>query len=261
MILCLDIGNTHIFGGIFDEQKLLVTFRYPSKNMCTSDQFGLFLKSFLREHELPAQNIKAISLSSVVPSIDYTITSACMKYFNISPILLKPGLKTGLKLSVKSPTSIGADRIANAVAAVQKFPDQNIIILDFGTATTVCAVSATKEYLGGAILPGIRVCMESLYNFTAKLTPVEILNPRFALGKTTEHSVQSGLFYSQVGTCREIIHRIKREAQFHENTKIIGTGGYALLFEEEDIFSENIPDLVLHGLRIVYEKNREYVVS
>ena len=255
MILCFDIGNTHIFGGIFVGKEIAFSFRYPSKNMCTSDQFGLFLKAFLAEHQLEPKGIRAISFSSVVPSLEYTIVSACVKYFNITPLQLKPGVKSGLKLCVKTPTSLGADRIANAVAAVNLFPDQDLIVVDFGTASTICAISATKEYLGGAIMPGIKTAMESLSLATAKLAAVEILAPEQALGKTTEHNIQSGLYYMQVGACRELIGRIKQEVGFGTGLKIIATGGYAHLFEHEDIFQVNIPNLSLLGLRIIYEKN------
>jgi type III pantothenate kinase len=255
MILCLDIGNTHIFGGIFKGQDLLLSFRYPSKSVCTSDQFGLFLKAFLREHDIPSSLIQAVSMGSVVPSLDYSISSACMKYFNLNPIMLKPGVKTGLNLSVKTPTAIGADRISNAVAAVQMFPNQDLILIDFGTATTICAVSSEKDYLGGAIYPGIKTTMEALCSFTAKLVPVEILHPGHALGKTTEHNIQSGLYYTQLGAARELISRITKEAKFRSEVKVVGTGGYAHLFENEHLYSVNVPNLVLHGLRIIYEKN------
>lgn len=255
MILCLDIGNTHIYGGIFQEKELFLSFRYPSKGSCTSDQFGLFLKAFLRENEISPESIKGISIGSVVPSLDYSISSACMKYFNLTPLFLKPGVKTGLNLSVKTPTAIGADRIANAVAANHLFPNRDLIVIDFGTASTICAISADKDYLGGAIYPGIRTTMEALCNFTAKLGPVEILQPSQALGKTTEHNIQSGLYYAQLGAARELIARIREEAKFQSKPYVVGTGGYAYLFKDEDIFSVNISNLVLEGLRIIYEKN------
>ena len=255
MILCLDVGNTHIFGGLFEESVLKLSFRYPSKSMVTSDQFGLFLKAFLREHEISASTIQAISMGSVVPSLDYSISSACMKYFNLHPIMVKPGVKTGLTLSVATPNEMGADRIANAVAAVHKFPNQDLILIDFGTATTLCAITSNKEYLGGAIYPGIKTTMEALCSFAAKLVPVEIRHPGHALGKTTETNIQAGLFYTQLGAARELTTRITKEAQFRTTPKIIGTGGYAHLFDSENLFSVNIPNLVLDGLRLIYEQN------
>lgn len=255
MILCLDVGNTHIFGGIFEEDTLLFSFRYPSKTMCTSDQFGLFLKAFLREHNIPASSIQAVSMGSVVPSMDYSIGSACVKYFNLHPIIVKPGIKTGLNLCVETPNEMGADRIATAVAAVYKYPHQDLILIDFGTATTLCAISSNKDYLGGAIYPGIKTTMEALCSFAAKLVPVEIRNPGHALGKTTATNIQSGLYYTQLGAARELITRITKEAGFRTEPRIIGTGGYAHLFESENLFSVNIPNLVLDGLRLIYEQN------
>lgn len=255
MILCLDVGNSHLFGGVFVNNEIKLRFRYASNQVGTSDQLGLFFKQVLRENELAPEQIKKIALSSVVPALDYTITAACIKYFNTNPFLLKPGVKTGLKLQVKNPLELGADRIANAIAASDLFPSKNIIVLDFGTATTVCAISAKNEYLGGVILPGIKTSMQALQLNAAKLSAVEIIKPPSTLGKTTEHNIQAGLYYGQLGAMREIIKNLSRDVFADKRPIVIGTGGFAYLFEAEKIFTLNIPDLVLQGLLIALEKN------
>jgi type III pantothenate kinase len=254
-MLCLDIGNSHIFGGFFVEDTLQFSFRYPSTTPVTSDQFGLFLKGMMLEHRQDPSHIKAIAISSVVPSLDYSIVSACIKYFGITPLQLKPGIKTGLKLKVKNPLEVGADRVANAVAAINQLPNKNMIIIDFGTATTICAINYNKEYLGGAIMPGIKMAMESLHNHTARLAPVDILKPAEMLGKTTETNIQSGLYYGQLGATREIIHHIKNVTFKNQESIVLATGGYAHLFENEKLYNLLISDLVLHGLKIILKIN------
>lgn len=255
MIICLDVGNTHIFGGVFEGSKVILTFRIPTHSGITSDQFGIFMKNVLRENDVDPTKVDNISIGSVVPSIDYSLRSACIKYFKITPFFLKAGVKTGLKIRYLNPVEVGADRIANAIAAVEQFPDNDIIIADFGTATVFCAVTAAKEYLGGAILPGMRLSMEALNKNTAKLSPVEIIRPEVVIGRSTMESIQSGLYYSQMGAMREFISRVK-ETQFLNSTPIIiGTGGFAHLFEKEDLFNAIISDLALQGLRLALEKN------
>jgi type III pantothenate kinase len=255
MDIGLDIGNTHIYGGIFHENDIRFTFRYPTQGSLTSDQLGIFLKAVLRENKLDPDEVKAICIASVVPTIDYTVRAACVKYFGITPLFLKPGVKTGLKLNIKNPLELGADRIANAVAALNLYPKQDLIIVDYGTATTFCAVSKESEYLGGAIIPGIKLAMESLFKGTSKLSPVDIVNVKQALGKTTETQIQIGLIYSQVGTSREIIRGLQSEAFPNSRPLVIATGGYAHLFEEEGLFASVVPDLVLYGLQRILEKN------
>jgi type III pantothenate kinase len=193
----LDVGNTHVFAGLFLNQEIILRLRYPSSQPITSDTFGLFLKNALRENNFNPADVKAISLSSVVPSLDYSIVAACIKYFSLAPLELKPGIKTGLNIKYNNPNELGADRIANSVAAVHQFPNRNIIIVDFGTATTLCALSKHKEHLGGAIFPGMKVQMQSLTRHAAKLSAVDILQPTHVLGKTTETNIQSGLYFAR----------------------------------------------------------------
>ena len=255
MLICLDIGNTHIYGGVFIDQNIKLHFRYPTTSLCTSDTFGLFLHDVLDKNGLDSKIISAIAISSVVPTLDYSIIAACKKYFSIIPLQLKPGVKTGLKLDVKHPLELGADRIANAVAAVHHFPNRHLITVDFGTATTICAISKDNTYLGGAILPGFKLSMKALSNNASNLLDVNISVPESALGKTTTTNLQSGLYYGQLGGVKEIIHKITQSQFKQEPPLLISTGGYAYLFEKENFFTVNIPDLVLHGLRLIWEKN------
>lgn len=256
MQLCLDVGNSHILGGVFLDKKILLTFRHDTKQASSSDQLGLFIKAVLRENNLNPTDVKQIAYCSVVPALDYTLRAACVKYFGITPFILQAGVKTGLKIKYHNPLEVGADRIANAIAAVHQFPDKPLFIIDFGTATTCCAVTAQREYWGGAILPGMRLAMEALQHNTAKLFPVEILQPTTVVGRSTRESLQSGLYYMQLGSIKELIVRFEQELFKQEKPVILGTGGFAHLFAKEQLFHALVPDLVLRGLQIALELNQ-----
>ncbi|HSW70571.1 MAG TPA: type III pantothenate kinase [Gammaproteobacteria bacterium] len=258
MILCLDVGNSHIYGGVFEHDKLLLQFRYPSDLQCTSDQLGVFFKSILRENQLDPARIKQIAVCSVVPSLDYSLRASLIKYFSLQPFFLKAGVKTGLKIHYKNTHEVGADRIADSIAAMQLFPDKNIIVIDLGTATTFDIISKDHAYQGGVIIPGIHIAMKALNENTAKLPPVNILKPTGIIGQTTVSNIQAGLYYSHLGAMREIISMISREQFEKEKPVVIGTGGFANLFEAEDIFNVIIQDLVLQGLRLALQKNSEF---
>jgi len=255
MILCLDVGNTQVYGGIFAEGKIRLHFRYNSKSTYSSDQHGIFLKSILRENNVDSNAIRHIAICSVVPNMDYSLRAACIKYFAINPFFLQAGAITGLDIKYYNPHEVGADRIANAIAAVAEFPSQNLIVVDFGTATTICVISARKEYLGGVILAGIQISMNALQTKTAKLFPVEIIAPRNVIGQSTTESIQSGLYYSQLATIKEISKQICAKQFAGQPPVIIGTGGFAHLFADQNIFSVILPDLVLHGLHIALKTN------
>ncbi|KTD20520.1 type III pantothenate kinase [Legionella israelensis] len=249
MILCLDVGNSHIYGGVFAGDDIRVRFRHTSK-VITSDELGIFLKSVLRENNCSPEAIHQIAICSVVPQIDYSLRSACLKYFSIEPFFLQAGVKTGLNLKYRNPLEIGADRIANSIAAVHFYPNQNIIIIDFGTATTFCVINAQKSYLGGVILSGIRLSVDSLSTNTAKLPPVEIVKTQQVIGRSTIESIQSGVYYGALGAGRELIQRLKSEAFANEEVLVLATGGFASLFENQDLFDVHVPDLVLQGVRL-----------
>ena len=252
MILALDVGNSQIFGGVFEgalgKEVLKLRFRKTSKTGASSDEIGIFLRSVLTENGMDPAKVQKIVLCSVVPDVVHSLKNACKKYFNLNPFLLQAGVKTGLKINYRNPLEVGADRIANSIAAVHLHPKKNLLIVDLGTATTFCAVSKEKEYLGGSIMAGLRLNMESLESQTAKLPSVEIISMAEALGRSTVESIQSGLYFSHVGAIREISKRISKECFDGEKPYVIGTGGFASLFDKEKIFDSVQPDLVLQGL-------------
>jgi len=248
MILCLDVGNTHIFGGLYVDSKLQFQFRYPSSMPSTSDQLGIFFKSVLRENGIDPLAIKKVALCSVVPSLQYTIRAAFLKYFSLEPFFLQPDSLPELQIAYKNPHEIGMDRLSNALAAVHAFPGKNIIVIDLGTATTFDVISLDKTYLGGVIMPGVQISMKALYENTAKLSAVNIVKPNVIIGQTTIANIQAGLYYSHLGALREIIKRVTMDQFQKSPPTVIGTGGFAYLFEEEKIFTVIIPELVLEGL-------------
>ena len=253
MILCLDVGNSHIYGGVYNGDDIYLRFRHTSK-VSTSDEMGIFLKAVLRENNCSPEAIKQIAICSVVPQLDYSLRAACLKYFSLEPFFLQAGVKTGLNIKYRNPVEVGADRIANAIAAVHRYPNKNIIIIDFGTATTFCAINAKKAYLGGIILSGIRLSVDALSSNTAKLPPVEIV--KTIVGRSTIESIQSGVYYGAVGAGRELIMKIKEEQFPNEDVLVLATGGFAPLFEEQNLYDLNVPDLVLEGIRLAALMNR-----
>lgn len=248
MILALDVGNSQIHGGVFEGERLKAQFRKTSKSGSSSDEIGLFLKTILRENEIEPARITQIAVCSVVPDLDHSLRNACKKYFGMTPFLLAPGVKTGLKIRYYNPQEVGSDRISNAIAGTQLFPQKNLVIVDFGTATTFDVVSASKEYLGGLILPGLRISMEALESKTAKLPVVEIVAPAQVVGRSPVESIQSGLYYGNLCAMKGLFAEIKREHFGNEPTLLIGTGGFSRLFERERVFDSLVPELVLLGL-------------
>lgn len=256
MILSLDVGNTTIHGGVFDGDQLLMQFRRTSEFRASSDELGVFLRTVLRENSIDPAGITKIAICSVVPDAIHSLRNACVKYFGVNPFLLQAGVKTGLKIKYRNPIEVGADRIANAIAGTHLYPNENLLIVDFGTATTFCAVNKEKEYLGGVIIAGLRISMEALETKTAKLPSVEIVSMREALGRSTVESIQSGLYYGQVGTVREIKQRLTEECFGGDGKpRLIATGGFAGLLEKENLFDVIIPDLVLKGLNLALRMN------
>ncbi|QBS13144.1 type III pantothenate kinase [Legionella geestiana] len=249
MMLCLDVGNSHIYGGVFEGETIRLRFRHTSKD-CTSDEFGIFLKQVLRENACSPESIDAIAICSVVPRLDYSLRAACLKYFSIEPFILQAGAKTGLDIRYHHPAEVGADRIANAIAATRAFPQKNLIVIDFGTATTFCAIRAGKTYLGGAIMPGVRLSVDALSANTAKLPRVEIVKPQQAVGRTTAESIQSGIFFGALGACREMVASIRESVFSGEDVLVLATGGFASFFDKHGIFDVHLPDLVLEGVRL-----------
>jgi type III pantothenate kinase len=255
MILALDVGNSQIFGGVFEKEEIQFRFRKTSKTGASSDEIGIFLRSVLKENGMDPSRVTHIAICSVVPDVVHSIKNACKKYFNINPFLLQAGVKTGLKINYRNPLEVGADRIANAIAATHLYPKKNIIVIDLGTATTFCAVTKEKDYLGGSIIAGLRLNMEALESKTAKLPSVEIISAKEALGRSTVESLQSGLYFSHLGAMREISRRLSEECFDGDKPFVIGTGGFSSLFEKEKVFNEIQPDLVLKGLWLALKMN------
>lgn len=257
MILTLDVGNSQIYGGVFEGEHLKLRFRKTSKSGASSDEIGVFLRSVLKENGMDPAKVRHIAMCSVVPDVVYSLKNACKKYFNLNPFLLQAGVKTGLKINYRNPLEVGADRIANSIAATHLYPKKNLLIVDLGTATTFCAISQNKDYLGGSIVAGLRLNMEALESKTAKLPSVEIVPAKEALGRSTVESIQSGLYFGHLGTMKEISKRISDECFEGEKPFIIGTGGFSSLFEKEKVFDVVQPDLVLQGLYIALNMNSE----
>lgn len=257
MLLCLDIGNTHILGGVFDKENLMMRFRAATHLIGTSDQFGIFLINLLKINGIKSEKILATAVCSVVPSCDYTIKHTIQSYLKSAYFVLEMGVKTGLNIKYKNPHEVGADRIADAIGAITAYPKQNLIIVDMGTATTVSAVTKEGDYLGGTILPGIRLCMEALKTHTAKLMEVDIESPNFYIGRSTRESIQAGLYFGQLGALKEIIAGFKKEIFKGQSVVIIGTGGFSQLFRDKSLFDIILPDLVLQGLSKAFEYSRQ----
>lgn len=248
MILCLDVGNSQVFGGVFNSGELIFQFRRTSQLRSTSDELGVFFRSVLRENEVRPEALTEIVICCVVPDLLYSLRACAQKYFGIEPLVLRPGVKTGLKIQYRDPKEVGADRIAAAVGAIKLFPARNLIVADFGTATTVCAISKDKVFLGGNILPGVRLSMEALEMRTAQLPSVEIKPVRTALGTSTVESIQSGLYWSNVGMLKEIVAKITEQEFSSEEPLVVGTGGFVHLFDRQKIFDHVVDDLILVGL-------------
>jgi type III pantothenate kinase len=224
MKLCLDVGNSHIYGGVYDAGRSLLTFRKASKIGSSSDEYGLFFRAVLRENHINPDDVSAVAMCSVVPEVVYTISGACQKYFAKAPFILQAGVKTGLKIHYRNPLEVGTDRIANAMGAIEKFPGEDLVIVDLGTATTICVISKDRTYRGGIILPGLKMSMQALESGTSKLGSVEIVRKEICLGRTTTASIQSGLFFGHLGALREILHRVRLEEFDGERPKVIATG-------------------------------------
>jgi type III pantothenate kinase len=249
MLLCLDIGNSQIFGGVYEAEELRTTFRRTSSIRASSDEFGMFLRGVLRENGIEPARISMAAICSVVPDVLHSLRNCFRKYFSFEPFILQPGVRTGLKIRYRNPLEVGADKIANAVGGLFRFPGRNLLILDFGTATTLCAVTKDKEYLGGIITPGIYASMELLESKTARLPAVEIVRPAEILGRSMVESIQSGLYHGTLATIRGLSDALTKEYFAAERPFILATGGFGRLFEAESFFDAFLPELALIGLR------------
>lgn len=254
MIICLDVGNTNIKFAVFDGDDLKLSFRVATEHKKTSDEYGGQLVSILSNNGIKARDIKGGIISSVVPQLDYTLAGMCERYLGIKPLMLAPGLKTGMNLRVDNAKEVGADRVVNNVAAVKKygFP---LIIIDFGTATTFNAIDCKGEFIGGVIAPGIKGSLDSLVNGTAKLPRVEIERPASVIGKNTVTNMQSGIVFGFAGLVGYIVKKMKREMKC-ENVTVVATGGFSEIIAEEVSCIDKVDKLLtLEGLRYLYTLN------
>lgn len=253
MILAVDVGNTHIMIGVYNEREIVVYWRLATRRDRTEDELGMLVKNLLHNSHLNLKDIKSIAISSVVPQLMYSLQRMGQKYFEIDPLIIGPGVKTGLNIVTDNPREVGADRIVNAVAALELYGGP-LIIVDFGTATTFCAISASGDYLGGAIAPGIGISMEALFERAAKLPRVEVIRPKQVIGKDTISSMQAGIVFGFVGQVDGIVTRMK--AEFETVPLVIATGGFANLIASESQTIDKVNSLLtLEGLRIINELN------
>lgn len=257
MLLCLDVGNTQIHAGVFEGDTLRCQFRKSTQTGESADELGIFFVTVLRENGIDPRGVKRVAICSVVPAALHALRGASVKYFQGEPFVLQAGVKTGLKVRYRNPHEVGADRIACAIAATRRHPKQDLLVVDCGTATTVEVVTAEGDYLGGVILAGVGVSAAALASNTAKLPRVEIARPEAALGRTTIESIQSGLYYGHTGAIRHVLATLKNEVFPGGNPRVIGTGGFARMFEEEKLFDEIVPELVLWGLKQAEAMNHE----
>ena len=249
MLLCVDVGNSQIYGGVFDQDEMRATFRRTSNIRASSDEFGIFFRTVLRENDISPEEVEMSAICSVVPDVVHSLRNCFRKYFLFDPFVLQPGAKTGLRIRYRNPLEVGADKIANAMGALSRFPSRNLLVIDFGTATTLCAISKDRDYLGGVITPGIHTSMAALESNTARLPAVEIIRPAEMLGRSTIESIQSGLYYGTLGTVRALIAGVSAEYFPSDLPIVIATGGFGRLFEEERLFDSFVPELPLIGLR------------
>jgi len=254
MILVVDVGNTNIVLGVYRDEELLAHWRVSTDAQRTADEYGMLLRNLFQAGGIERREIKALVISSVVPPLMLALEQMSEKYFGVTPLVVGPGIKTGLAIRYDNPREVGADRIVNAVAGYALYGGP-LVIVDFGTATTFDAISARGEYLGGAIAPGIGISTEALFSRAAKLPRVEFITPPSVIGKTTVTSMQAGIIFGFVGQVDEIVRRMKGE--LGGNPLVLATGGLAELIARESRTIDRVDPLItLKGLRLIYERNR-----
>jgi type III pantothenate kinase len=254
-LLVIDVGNTNTVLGVFEGKDLRAQWRLKTDKSQTADEYGILTRNLFMLDGIQAEQIKAIMAASVVPTLNGVLEEMARKYFHLKPLFLTPGTRTGMAIHYDNPQEVGADRIADAVAAFEKYGGP-CIVLDFGTAITFDVVSEKGEYLGGAIAPGLGISADALFEHAAKLPRVEIREPQRVIGTNTVASMQSGLFYGAVGLVDGILDRLCQE--LGKKTTVIATGGQASLVAGASKYKPPVePWLTLEGLRIIYERNKK----
>jgi len=255
MILVMDIGNTNIKTAVFEGRELVKSWRISTNTSYTSDEYGIKMISMFDQVKLPVEVIEGIMISSVVPSINFTIEHMCDDYFGVTPHFVEPGLKTGINNLYENPKELGSDRICNAVAAYGLYGSPSIFI-DFGTATSFGVVDGKGCFLGGCICPGMKLASEALVSGTSKLPHFELVMPDSVIAKTTVSNLQAGVLYGYVGQVNYIVERMKAEMN-EPNTQVVATGGLSRLIATRTQAIDHLDGLLtLKGLRIIYDKNR-----
>lgn len=254
MIFTMDIGNSNIKTGLFEGSRLIQYWRVSTNKSYSSDEYGAFLENMFRHAGLRMRDVEGIMVSSVVPTINFTIDHLCRDYFGVEPMFVTPGIKTGINILYENPRDLGADRICNAVGAYTLYGGPSIFI-DFGTATSFGVVDARGSFLGGCICPGIKLASEALVSGTSKLPHFELVMPDSVIGRTTVSNLQAGVLYGYVGQVNYIIERMRQELNDKQIT-VVATGGLSRLIATQSKLIQHIDgQLTLSGLRIIYEKN------
>jgi len=256
MILVFDVGNTNIVLGVYEGTELIDFWRIATDKNKTSDEYGMLICQLFQHSGLKTKDVKDVIISSVVPNIMYSLEHTVRKFFEVEPLVVGPGIKTGMNIKYDNPKQVGADRIVNAVAAYDKYGGP-LIIVDFGTATTFCAIAENGDYLGGTISPGIKISSDALFQQAAKLPRVELIKPGKVICKNTVNSIQSGIIYGYVGLVEYIIKKMMLEFK-SDNVKVIATGGLSTLIASETEYIHKVDKfLTLEGLRIIYDLNKD----
>lgn len=259
MILLVDVGNTNIVLGVYKGLENIASWRISTDSKKTSDEYGIQVMQLFMQSELNPKEVEGIIISSVVPNIMHSLENMIKKSFGINPLVVGPGIKTGINIKYDNPKEVGADRIVNAVAAHYIYK-RDMILIDFGTATTFCALRENGNYMGGCIVPGVKISSDALFERAAKLPRVELEVPNNIICKNTITSMQAGILYGYIGQVEYIVKKIKKEMiEFgSEEPLVIATGGLAnLIAKETDVIDKVDSSLTLEGLRIIYEKNKE----
>lgn len=254
MLLALDVGNTNVTVGVFTGEELKATWRFATDVERLADEYAVLILTLLAHDHLKAEEINEAVMACVVPDLEPVFQNLCRRYFGVKPLTISAGIRTGLRILYDTPRDVGADRVADAVAAIHQYGPP-LIVVDLGTATVFDAINREGDYLGGALAPGLGIAAEALFQRAAKLYRVELKRPQSPIGRNTIAAMQAGILFGYVGLIEGIVARMKQE--LGEDAKVVATGGYAqVIAEETDVIDTVDPNLTLNGLRMIYEMNR-----